>query len=164
MLLRTILYIFAVILITGLLPLKNTQSFGERKDWRKRSEENTEKIVNFTFLDTLNHGKEVSLFDDDSNIKNVNTDDEIPEKKKIKENGYRIQLVASNSEEKIRSEQISAEQELRLKTYIIFEKPYYKVFAGDFITREDAEKAITKIKKSGYPKAWIVKSDILVSN
>ena len=163
MIFKTTIYIIIVILITGFLPLKNNQSFGERRRWKRRSEKTAEKEVNMTYLDSLNRGKEARLFD--NNLNTVNEEKkEKPQEKKIRENGYRIQLAASSSEKNIRSEQESAEEELRIKTYIIFEKPYYKIFAGDFPTRKDAEKAITRIKKLGYPNAWIVKSEILVSN
>jgi hypothetical protein len=162
MIFRTIIFILIALLLSGFLPLKNSQSFGERKRWKRRSEKITEKRIDLTFLDTLNRGKEAHLFDNNLNTL-IEKKKEIPQGKKIIENGYRIQLAASSSEKSIQSEQESAEEELRIKTYVIFEKPYYKIFAGDFLTRKDAEKAISRIKKLGYPNAWIVKSDILVS-
>lgn len=163
MIFRTTVLTLIIVTIAGFLPLKNSQSFSERRRGKNRSQKTAVKEVEMTFLDSLNQGREASLLInnfDAVSLKNT----EIPEGKKIIENGYRIQLAVSNSAEKIRSQQESAEEELRIKTYVIFEKPFYKIFAGDFLTRKDAEKAILRIKESGYPNAWIVKSDILVSN
>lgn len=77
--------------------------------------------------------------------------------------GYRI-LVFSQSGNHSKSAAIEAKSTFDLiypecKSYILFEEPYFKVKAGNFTTRVDAEIFLRSIKKD-YPYAFIVK-DVL---
>ncbi|GHT88057.1 hypothetical protein FACS189474_2500 [Bacteroidia bacterium] len=57
--------------------------------------------------------------------------------------GYRIQVFMGNSPGKARSEATSKQATIKesfpdLATYLIYESPNWKLLAGDFITREEA--------------------------
>ncbi len=115
-----------------------------------------------TYLDSLNKGRELVLSDNDIVSLSQSVESTIPKGKKEISEGYRIQLMASSSGETVRARKKMIENELRLKVYIIFDEPYYKVYVGDYKTRRDAESALNEIKQSGYPDAWIVKSKVFI--
>ena len=71
---------------------------------------------------------------------------------------YRIQLFASSQIEALREQKKVAEEKTNLPVFIAYEAPYYKLFAGDFIQKADAEGNLKKLKKIGYNDAWIVSS------
>ena len=150
------------IVITGVLFFSSGMLLGNSKG-DKNKENETEKVVVYeTYLDTLNRGKEMSLTNDSIITGISRKEDSAPEGKKILPDGYRIQLMALSSMEAVRDKKSIAEEELQLKVYIDYDKPYYKVYVGDYINRKDAEKALNIIKQSGYPDAWIVKSKVFV--
>ena len=168
-------FVFILILIIGFIPSNYNESYADRRDWKSKSTKNwkkrlqksqkrTRKKIVFTYIDSLNKGAEISLLNERINTNSMMSNKIVPPGKKIMENGYRIQLLASSSAEGIRSQKKAVESKLHVSTYIVFEKPYYKMFAGDFLTREDAERAIGKIKRAGYSDAWIVESAIFIND
>lgn len=77
--------------------------------------------------------------------------------------GFRIQLLSTKDlESATRSKAMVQERlsNLPLKFYLEFDSPYYKVRAGDFKTREEAESMRGIIRSRGYPQAWIVKTKV----
>ena len=85
----------------------------------------------------------------------------IEENKQI--DGFRIQLLSTKDlENATRAKAIAMEQftDIRVKFYLEFDSPYYKVRLGDFRTREETEEVREIVRSMGYPKAWIVKSKI----
>lgn len=74
--------------------------------------------------------------------------------------GFRIQIMASSSQESLLSQKSEVELRLKLKAYIKMVKPYYKMYVGNFTKRSDAEYHLTIIRANGYAKAWIVPSEI----
>ena len=81
--------------------------------------------------------------------------------------GYRV-LIFSQSGNHSKSAAIEAKSAFDLvypecKSYILFEEPYFKVKAGNFITRVDAGIFLRSIKKD-YPYAFIVKDVLDVKN
>jgi hypothetical protein len=61
----------------------------------------------------------------------------------IEQSGYRIQVFMGNSPGKARSEATSKQAAIKaafpdLPTYLMYESPNWKLLAGDFITREEA--------------------------
>ncbi|NLE01409.1 MAG: SPOR domain-containing protein, partial [Fibrobacter sp.] len=65
---------------------------------------------------------------------------------------------ASSQIESLRAKKREIEGSIKLPLVIVFETPYYKLLAGDFAERSEAEANITKLKKMGYADAWIVSS------
>jgi len=77
--------------------------------------------------------------------------------------GFRIQLLSTKDlESATRAKAIAMEQfeDVRVKFYLEFDSPYYKVRLGDFQSREEAEDVREIVRSRGYPKAWIVKSKV----
>jgi hypothetical protein len=91
----------------------------------------------------------------------VNFETAVAENKQI--DGFRIQLLSTKDlENATRAKAIAMEQfiDVRVKFYLEFDSPYYKVRLGDFHNREEAEEIREVVRSRGYPKAWIVKSKI----
>ena len=77
--------------------------------------------------------------------------------------GYRIQIFfesgnqALNNAEEVKNKFV--EKFNSTKAYLQFGAPYYRVRVGDFRTRLEAEKFLSKINRK-YPNAWIIKDEI----
>ena len=74
--------------------------------------------------------------------------------------GYRVQLLQTEDAREARELQKRAIIALDADVYIQFDDPYYKVRAGDFASRYDAEIFLDKAIKRGYSSAWIVRTRI----
>ncbi len=147
------------VIIAGVFFSAYCKDMSKRKGGKKQSESSDIKM---TFLDTLNNGKELYLTDDDIVSISQPQQKTAPEGKIVVPDGYRIQLMASSSEETVRIKKKSIEKELRVDVYIVFDKPYYKVYVGNYTTRRAAERMLKKVKQSGYSDAWIVKSKVFI--
>jgi hypothetical protein len=113
--------------------------------------------VQLTYLDTINAGNEVEL-----NQPEVSS--MVQSQGAIDSSRFRIQLFASSQIETLREQKRYFEGKIDLPLYISFETPYYKLLAGDFSRREDAETGLAKLKKLGYSDAWIVASKPITEN
>jgi len=86
--------------------------------------------------------------------------------KKIKARGYRIQVFWGGNKATDRSQAQSAGFKVtaqcpELQAYTSYESPHWRCRVGDFVTREEAAKYITKIRREiGISSAMIVKSEI----
>ena len=149
----------SIVIIAGIFSGVVSKDMSNRKGGRDESEIPDLKI---TFLDTLNKGKELYLSGSDIISISQPQQKTVPQGKKEVPDGYRIQLMASSSEETIRNKKKSIEKELRTDVYIVFDAPYYKVYIGNYTTRRAAERALNKVKQSGYSDAWIVKSKVFI--
>ena len=150
------------IFVAGFLLIGFGLVYGDGKGGKGRDKKQAGKNVVETYLDTLNRGKEMSLISDSISTGLSRKEDSAPSGKKIAPKGYRIQLMALSSMEAVREKKSIIEEDLQLKVYVDYDKPYYKVYVGDYIKRKHAEKALNEIKQSGYPDAWIVKSKVFV--
>jgi cell division septation protein DedD len=110
-----------------------------------------------TYLDTINADNEVALTQPEGNSL-------VQPQGAIDSSRFRIQLFASSQIETLREQKRYFESKIELPLYISFETPYYKLLAGDFSRREDAEAGLAKLKKLGYPDAWIVASKPITEN
>lgn len=77
--------------------------------------------------------------------------------------GWRVQIFfESGTQSKILAKEVMNEFNEKFsdtKSYLIFVSPYYKVVAGDFRTRMDAEKFLDEIQKD-YPSAFVTRDEI----
>jgi hypothetical protein len=153
--------VILVSFIIGLSSLGYDSTASDRRRGRKIESVNKHRVEE-TYLDTLNRGQELSLIDSDIPPDMEEGRETDAEKVKKTVDGFRIQLMASTSVEKLRMKKKAIEKELKLKIYIEHDEPYYKVYAGDFTQRNRADKALVKVKESGYPDAWIVKTKVFV--
>jgi hypothetical protein len=104
-----------------------------------------ETKAKFTYIDTLNDGQEISL------VKST-----APKSSDVANSHYFIQILASSQIEAVRAKKKEMESNTKLNLNIVFESPFYKLYAGDFVKRTDAESELTRIKKLGVSDAWIV--------
>ncbi len=121
--------------------------------------------ANGTFIDTLNRNREVVIGDDALRAASLVvpvTQTKVAPAETIAEDvkrpmvdGFRIQCMATSQNDRALKEKNALEARLKLPVYIMFVAPYYKVLAGDFLTRAKAENIQEQLKKTGYPDAWI---------
>ncbi|MBN2639334.1 MAG: SPOR domain-containing protein [Bacteroidales bacterium] len=79
--------------------------------------------------------------------------------------GYRIQIykgTGNNALNKALDVQNKFEQRYKIKAYVTFNEPYYRVRVGDFRSRLDAIRFLNRIKNR-YPLAWEIKDQIRFS-
>ncbi|HEX2956014.1 MAG TPA: SPOR domain-containing protein [Chitinispirillaceae bacterium] len=113
--------------------------------------------VQQTFLDTLNQGNEIGLsFTDFGKEIRPTVIQTVEQSAAGLEVRYRIQMFASSSVETLREQKRMMETKVDLPFFLSYEPPFFKLFVGDFRSRVDAETYLSKIKKHGYPDAWIV--------
>lgn len=76
--------------------------------------------------------------------------------------GFRVQLFSSQRiDEATIAKQTAMQTIVTDSLYIIYDPPNYKVRAGDFATRLDANRALSAIIQKGYPDAWVVTDKII---
>jgi len=74
--------------------------------------------------------------------------------------GYRVQVLATQSLEKAGKLKEFLSRKYGSEVYIKFEAPNYKVRIGNFISKSEAEELRTYFNSTGYPQAWIIRSRI----
>ena len=133
-----------------------------------------------TFLDTLNKGREVVITNADFVPQSqtpapaaaaVQSPVKVPAETaavviKTEPKGeagvvpsrFRIQILASTQQDQVKKEKNALASKTELPLVVSFETPYYKLFAGDFTQRSDAESNLARLKALGYNDAWIVRS------
>lgn len=132
--------------------------------------------VTLTFLDTLNKGREVVFVNPEAEQKKKaqalpaprpDTQQVLPPtgRDPKRETGsvlsrFRIQVLATTQEQQARQEKGALAAKTGLPVSIVFEQPYYKLFAGEFTQRAEAENNLAQMKRMGYNDAWIVRSAI----
>lgn len=131
-----------------------------------------DKKKSFTFLDTLNKGKELSISNADfgqpasppagktAEAPSVDTSKPEPKQEPKLEAGtvaslFRIQVLASTHQDQVNREKNTLASKIDVPVSVSFEPPYYKLFAGEFAQRGDAENYLAQVKKLGYNDAWI---------
>lgn len=75
--------------------------------------------------------------------------------------GYRVQVISTDDIEeanRIRAE--IYEKTARKEVYVTFEPPFYKVKAGDFISKSDANDFKFKLNQLGYTEAKVVQETV----
>ena len=78
--------------------------------------------------------------------------------------GFRVQLVATESETLARQIEQNALMDFRESVYLTFDPPNYKVRIGDCITRADANVLLGKAIGSGFDNAWVVQCRVKVAD
>jgi hypothetical protein len=132
-----------------------------------------EKKPVLTFLDTLNSGREVSISAADivpravqpatmstasSDTGSSSSAAEPKREAGVVPSRFRIQVLASTQEQEVKKEKNTLAVKTTLPLSVIFDAPYYKLFAGDFLQRSEAESNCAQLKKNGYNDAWIVRT------
>jgi hypothetical protein len=73
--------------------------------------------------------------------------------------GFRIQVFASADRDIAENAARDARERLGLSTYVDLDSGMYKVRAGDFTTRADADRALPAVRRD-YSDAWIVAAKV----
>lgn len=76
--------------------------------------------------------------------------------------GFRLQIYSeagANSKNSALNIINQFRQNYTVKTYLVYQQPYYKVLVGDFRNRIDAEKVKNEIN-SDYPNAFVITDEI----
>ena len=84
-----------------------------------------------------------------------NMEQEIKEESKFVK-GYRVQISISQNENELIIIKNKLEGLIKDKLYINFELPNFKLRAGDFISRKEAEQLQVKLVRLGYRTSWVV--------
>ena len=82
-------------------------------------------------------------------------------RRKRQTQGFRVQLANVMSEDQARAIETRAKP-LFDAIYITFRSPNYKVRAGDFTKRSDADRAAAEAKALGFRSAWVVPDRVFV--
>jgi hypothetical protein len=76
--------------------------------------------------------------------------------------GFRVQIFSSTDIDEANGFRTAAEQRFPTESfYIVYEPPTYKVRAGDFQQRYDADRLAKTLREGGYSDSWIVPDRVL---
>lgn len=76
--------------------------------------------------------------------------------------GYRVQILATNQIDEANAKRAEAELLFPgMWFYVAYDPPSYKVRAGNFLQRADADAYVRQLSVSGYPDAWIVPDKVI---
>jgi hypothetical protein len=71
--------------------------------------------------------------------------------------GFRVQIYSSSDIDEANAMKTAAEAQFPTERfYLVYDPPIYKVRAGDFASRHEADRFARTLKDGGYNDAWIV--------
>ncbi len=73
-------------------------------------------------------------------------------------NGFRVQVLSTKNGEIAEDLRMELISQINYNVQLIFEAPNYKVRAGAFTDRQDAERLRKQLYRLGYRRAWIVRA------
>ena len=73
-------------------------------------------------------------------------------------NGFRVQVLLTKNGERAENMRMKLISQINHSVRVIFEAPNYKVRAGAFTDRKDAERLRKQLYALGYRRAWIVRA------
>ncbi|MDZ7343409.1 MAG: SPOR domain-containing protein [candidate division KSB1 bacterium] len=76
--------------------------------------------------------------------------------------GYQVQLLQTDDARLARETLKEAILMLETDVEIVFEAPYYKVRAGRFVSRYDAEQLQNLAAEKGYVNSWVIRTQVKV--
>lgn len=85
-------------------------------------------------------------------------------KKLVKVNGYRVQILSTDSFDE--ADNLKLDVHTRLQStpvYVEFESPYYKVRVGDLVESNHAYDLSDKLKQLGYKNTLVVQDSVMVA-
>ena len=143
---------------------KNVDTMAEDTSSSVSDERRSSATVQYTFLDTLNRGNELQLNEEDFGTQSDKVSNDMSSVAATSEIRYRVQLLASSRIETVREQKKMVEKKISEPILIGYEAPYYKLYAGDFSRRQDAQSLLPKVKRLGFPDAWVVSTKVLPEN
>jgi len=76
--------------------------------------------------------------------------------------GFRIQLIATTSQQEAQQIEARARELYGAAVYLIFDAPQYKVRVGNFTSRDQANQFRKQVQTDGFKDAWFVPSSVFV--
>ena len=73
-------------------------------------------------------------------------------------NGFRVQVMSTNNGVRAENMRMKLVSQINHDVRVIFEAPNYKVRAGAFTDRRDAERLRKQLFELGYRRSWIVRA------
>lgn len=73
-------------------------------------------------------------------------------------NGFRVQVISTTNASQAENMRMKLISQINHSVQVIFEAPNYKVRAGAFTDRKDAERLRRQLYALGYRRAWIVRA------
>ncbi len=160
--------LFCILFFTGcavnLHQKKSDETTPEDSTGASLEENEKRPMVQYTFLDTLNKGNELQLADEPGGKQFDRVKSTGVSTPALSETHYRVQLLASSRIETVREKKKEVEKKIREPVVIGYEAPYYKLFAGDFVKRQEAQALLPKLKRLGYQDAWVVATKVSPEN
>lgn len=159
---------FCILFFTGcavtLHQKKTDETVPEDSTETSPGEDKNRPAIQYTFLDTLNQGNELQLTDEPGDKQSDRVKNAGMSTPTLSGTRYRVQLLASSRIETVREKKKEVEKNIREPVVIGYEAPYYKLYAGDFLKRQDAQALLPKLKRLGYQDAWVVATKVSPEN
>ena len=76
--------------------------------------------------------------------------------------GYQLQLLQTENGQEARERLRTAILDLDTEVEIVYDAPYYKVRAGRFLNRNDAERLQALCEEKSYTNTWVVRTPVKV--
>lgn len=109
-----------------------------------------------TLIDTLNKGKEYALTESDFTPQTTKSGKStVSAVQSETVTRYRVQIMAASQPDRLKEDKKKLEKQIATVFSIVQEAAYYKLYAGEFNQKSDADTLLLKIKKLGYTDAWI---------
>jgi len=77
--------------------------------------------------------------------------------------GFRVQIGFFSQESDAQEFARKAESRVKDNVYIVYKAPFFRVRAGDFKTREEADDSVRYLKSIGYKRSWWIRTTIITS-
>ena len=143
---------------------KTVEPVSEDSTAASLEEDKNRPDVHYTFLDTLNQGNELQLDDESGDIQAERMKNAGAAASAMSETRFRVQLLASSRIETVREKKKEVEKQIREPIVIGYEAPYYKLYAGDYLKRQEAQALLPKLKRMGFQDAWVVSTRVFPEN
>jgi SPOR domain len=109
-----------------------------------------------TLIDTLNKGKEYALTESDFTPQTTKSGKStVSAVQSETVTRYRVQIMAASQPDKLKEDKKKLEKQLSAVLSIVQESAYFKLYAGEYNQKSDADTLLLKIKKLGYTDAWV---------
>lgn len=106
------------------------------------------------FFDSLNQGKEIALTAEDFQGKSRAAGPGVGNPSSGAE--FQVQFFATTKRDEALKEKSRIEEALSVPVALVYEAPYFKLRAGRFSTRAQAEEFKQRMLEAGHREAWIV--------
>jgi len=106
------------------------------------------------FFDSLNKGKEITLTAEDFQKENRAAGPSVNGSTVSGE--FQVQFFAATQRNEAEKEKARIEEALSVPVSLVYEAPYFKLRAGRFATRQQAEEFKQRMLEAGHHEVWIV--------